>query len=265
MYSLSYYSLTITGELCDGRNLRKSNYPPRALGSGASPLPRRFASQGATPQELKLLRLWLDTGAAYPGTYAALGTGMIGGYAQNNLDRSDASWPSMRALAEVQARRCGGCHTGSTALPASPSDDMGMPPWAIDYASPRLRFSRHILYNLTRPEKSLLVLAPLAVDAGGLGLCREGKEPVRVFSSAEDADCETLLEAVRDAARRLDEIKRFDMAGFRPRDAYLREMRRYGLLPADLPADAPVDFYALEEKYWQSFWYQPPARASAAR
>ncbi|MBE3070677.1 MAG: hypothetical protein IMZ66_10630, partial [Planctomycetes bacterium] len=269
MFSHSYFMLSARRQMADGRNEARSNYPPHAFGSGAAPLMKKMLSghhDVSVPEaDRRLVRLWLDTGAAYPGTYAALGTGMIGGYAQNNLDRSDAAWPSMRALAEVQQRRCGGCHVGPTALPASPSDDMGMPPWAIDYAGPRLRFSRHILYNLTRPERSLLLLAPLAVDADGLGLCRKGKEPVRVFSGTEDADYQTLLEVVRDAARRLDEIKRFDMAGFRPREAYLREMKRYGLWPADQPADAPVDFYALEEKYWRSFWYQPPARTSAAK
>jgi hypothetical protein len=62
---------------------------------------------------------------------------------------------------------------------------------------------------------------------------------------------------VRDAAARLEEIKRFDMPGFRPRDAYVREMKRYGILSADTPADAPLDPYALEEKYWQTFWHRP--------
>ena len=60
-----------------------------------------------------------------------------------------------------------------------------------------------------------------------------------------------------DTAKRLDEIKRFDMAGFQPRPAYLREMKRYGLLPKDQADGVPVDYYALEQKYWRSFWHQP--------
>ena len=36
-----------------------------------------------------------------------------------------------------------------------------------------LKLSRHILFNLTRPEKSLLLLARLAEQAGGFGLCRD--------------------------------------------------------------------------------------------
>jgi len=66
--------------------------------------------------------------------------------------------------------------------------------------------------------------------------------------------------AVRDTARHLNEIKRFDMAGFQPRPAYLREMKRYGLLPQDQADGMLVDYYALEQKYWPSFWHQPAAQ-----
>ena len=34
----------------------------------------------ADERELRIARLWIDCGAPYPGTYAALGSGMIGGY-----------------------------------------------------------------------------------------------------------------------------------------------------------------------------------------
>ena len=66
----------------------------RALGSSASPLLLTMLEPGhhgvgATAAEKALVRLWIDTGAPYPGTYAALGSGMVGGYAQNRLDRQD--------------------------------------------------------------------------------------------------------------------------------------------------------------------------------
>ena len=44
---------------------------------------------GPRAQEQVIVRLWIETGAAYPGTYAALGCGMVGGWAENKLDRSD--------------------------------------------------------------------------------------------------------------------------------------------------------------------------------
>ena len=38
---------------------------------------------GPTSIEMKMLRLWIEVGAPYPGTYAALGCGSIGGYLEN--------------------------------------------------------------------------------------------------------------------------------------------------------------------------------------
>ena len=81
--------------------------------------------------------------------------------------------------------------------------------------------------------------------------------PARVFADTSDADYQKLLAAVQDTARRLNEIKRFDMAGFQPRTAYLRETKRYGLLPKDQADDVAVDSYALDRKYWRSFWHEP--------
>ncbi len=43
----------------------------------------------------------------------------------------------------------------------------------------------------------------------------------------------------------------------RPSSQYIREMKRYGILPNDLdPAVTPVDVYATDEAYFRSFWYQ---------
>ncbi len=111
----------------------------------------------------------------------------------------------------------------------------------------------------------MLVLAPLAPEAGGYGSCREdfedqGSAPAKVFDSCDDPDYRTLLAAVEAAARYLDEVKRFDMPGFQPRDAYVREMKRYGVLPSDLDPGAPVDPYAADRAYWRSLWFQPEER-----
>ncbi|MBL7008423.1 MAG: hypothetical protein ISR76_05455, partial [Planctomycetes bacterium] len=107
-----------------------------------------------------------------------------------------------------------------------------------------------------------LLLAPLAAEAGGYGLCRErfddpAAAPAPVFADRDDPDHRTLLAAVRAAADHLERIKRFDMPGFQPRPAYLREMKRYGVLPADLAPDQPVDCYAADRAYWQSLWFRP--------
>ena len=37
-------------------------------------------------------------------------------------------------------------------------------------------------------------------------------------------------------------------------------MQRFGILPKDLPPDAPVDPYKTDQAYWRSVWYRPAAR-----
>ena len=57
------------------------------------------------------------------------------------------------------------------------------------------------------------------------------------------------------------EHKRFDMPGFRPNRFYIRELQRFGVLPQDLPAATPVDTYAADRAYWETFQHVvPPAR-----
>jgi hypothetical protein len=286
MFSHSYFALTAHSQVSDGRNRPQSNYPPRSLGSGASPLmkmlePTHYLVK-LSPQEKKTVRLWIDTGAPYPGTYAALGCGMIGGYTQNQLDRQDTTWPSTQAAMAAMKRRCDGCHTGERTLPQSVSDNLGRPPWVgMAPTDPRRRFARHLLYNLTRPEKSPLLLAPLSPQAGGWGACRQiakkgprpsagasplfadtkmgavSAPPATVFAATNDADYQLILTAIAAAKSQLDEIKRFDMPGFRPRPEWVREMKRYGILPSELTAVEPLDVYAVERQYWKSFWYRP--------
>ncbi|MBI3119951.1 MAG: hypothetical protein HYZ00_14765, partial [Candidatus Hydrogenedentes bacterium] len=258
MFSHSYFTLSARREFSDGRNRPESNYAPRSFGSAASRLLEKLNgghhAVRASERERRMVRLWIETGAPYPGTYAALGSGMIGGYAENKIDRSDLLWPSMRAAQQTLRERCTGCHHDALALPDSPSDNMGMPPWEINYTDPRLRFSRHILYNLSRPEQSLQVLAPLAKEAGGYGLCGTAQD-APVFKDTSDAGYQTLLEAIVETKRRLEEIKRFDMPGFRPRPEYVREMQRFGILGPEVEADR-VDPYAADRAYWESLWWR---------
>jgi hypothetical protein len=108
--------------------------------------------------------------------------------------------------------------------------------------------------NLTRPEKSILLRAPLARDAGGLGLC-EGD----VFTDTSDPDYQTIHGAIAAAAQELKTNKRFDMPGFRPNDDYIREMQRFGALPAELSPADEIDAYATDRTYWKSFWHRPPS------
>ena len=119
------------------------------------------------------------------------------------------------------------------------------------------------MFNLSRPEKSLILLGPLSKDAGGYGLCREqdknGRmgEHVTVFSDTKDPDYQKILAMCAEGKRYLEENPRFDMQGFRPKDSYVREMQRYGILPRDIENDGGIDVYAVERAYWRSFWWPP--------
>jgi len=112
------------------------NIAPRKIGSSASRLMKKIDGSHhdvkLSETEHKFVRLWIESGAPYAGTYAALGTGMVSPPIQN----------------EVWKRRCVSCHK-------KPNEA-----------------ETELFYNLSRPSKSLVLLSPLENDAGGYGLCR---------------------------------------------------------------------------------------------
>ena len=238
MYTMSYWTMQTRGLVVDGRNQPFGNRPPHSYGSAASRLMKLVdgSHYGArlSPQETKLVRLWIETSATYPGTYAALGCGF---------------YPVHMPYGPLR-QVCGKCHGREV------SDQYGKRV-VLDF--PRAWGERaEPVANLSRPEKSYVLLAPLAKQAGGLGLC---KEPV--FKSTDDPLYRETLAAIRDAHDRLMAGKRFDMPGFRPNDHYIREMQRFGFLPKNLKPTEPIDCYAIDRAYWNSFYYQPQANAKA--
>jgi hypothetical protein len=133
--------------------------------------------------------------------------------------------------------------------------------WRFSVDDPRLRLSRHFVFNLSRPQQSMVLLAPLAEKSGGFELCRD-KQGARtaVFSDRHDADYKKLLAMVVAGKANLDKMKRFDMAGFQPREEYVREMKRYGVLPKTFQlGENPIDVYATDQAYWRSLWHRPQA------
>ncbi len=276
MFSHSYITLTVRKQFVDGRNQPVSNYAPRVIGSAASPLMKKIApgrfgrpltashhGVKLSAREVATVRLWIDSGAAYPGTYASLGSGTIGGYYENRMVEADFAWPETKAAGAVMARRCDSCHKGGVRLPHALSDETKLSFWQPRADDPQLKSSRHFMFNLSRPELSLIVLAPLSPKAGGLGMGRRapktGKIEKRhvVFESTDDPGYKALLAMVRRGKARLEEMGRFDMPTFRPPGPYIREMQRYGVLPATLKPGQPIDFYAADRAYWKSLWWWP--------
>ena len=230
-YSNSYWTVVRHQLVADGRNQPYSNRAPRTIGSSASRLMQLVdgSHHGVrlSDRERATLRLWIETSATYPGTYASLGSGMY----------------TVELPYEMMVSRCGSCHT----------DDNEQGPRA-----PQFSFaSTQSMCNLTRPEKSLILRAPLAADAGGLELCDEA-----VFESKRDLGYQRMLAMIKVTAEQLKTHKRFDMPGFRPNKHYVREMKRFGILPSGLGDDDPINVYETDQRYWRSFWYRPPTESS---
>jgi len=262
LFCVSYWTLIELGLVSDGRNERYGNRPPRTIGSSASRLLEladgsHYEARPSDRQQ-KTLRLWIDSSAVYAGTYAALGSGMH---------------PVEFPIAAVE-RRCGGCHGSEPsgrrigkgmyfrfgdAGPALPLVheflDLQQIRGAIGYYKCGNARPPQSLCNLSRPEKSLLLRAPLAREAGGLGRCKPA-----VFSGSDDPDYRQMLSRIVAASRKHHAQKRFDMDGFLPNVYYFRKMQSYGILPAGLSPDEPIDVYATDSAYWKSFWYQPASR-----
>jgi len=261
MFSHSYATLTVRGQIADGRDLAKSNLPPRTIGAVASPLMKKIQGEhhGVTlsSQETAMIRYWIETGATYPGTYAALGSGCVGGYRANQVVGNDEDWPESKAAADVVGTRCAACHTEAKSIPAMLSDENGVSFWRPDaWNDLRLLRSRHLVFNLSRPELSMILLAPLSEEAGGYGICRfkdsNGNEQP-FFKDKNDPDYQKLLALCNAGKRQLDQIRRFDMKGFQPPEPYIRELKRYKVLPENLEPGESFDFYAADRAYWRSF------------
>ena len=231
-YSMAYWTMQTRGLISDGRNRPQSNYEPYVVGSASSRLMTFLDGSHyeakLSDHERTMVRLWIETSACYPGTYASLGCG----FHYVNLPYG----PMMN--------RCSSCHVREITERKGKRKVLHFGGGWGGQLEP--------LSNLTRPEKSYLLLAPLAKEAGGLDLCKK-----TVFTDTKDPLYQQILGAVRDAHNRLEEGKRFDMTGFRPNQHYIREMQRFGFLPKDLKPDEPVDCYAVDRAYWDSFSYKP--------
>jgi len=263
LFSVGYWALVSRGLISDGRNEQYGNRAPRTIGSSASPL-LQMVDGGhydakLSDRERKMLRLWIESSAVYAGTYAALGSGMH---------------PVEFPIAVIE-KRCGGCHgseptgrrIGSSMYfqfgkqgPALPLVheflDLQQIRGSIGYYKFGSARPPQSLCNLTRPEKSLLLRAPLAADAGGLEFC---KSPV--FKDNRDPDYQEILSRIVAASEKHQAERRFDMPGFRANVYYFRKLQTYGILPPDLNPNDPIDVYAADQAYWKSFWHQSATSA----
>ena len=256
VYSQSYMTLTTTGPVSDGRNAG-GNRPPRSVGDSASPLMKMLDGSHykakLSAAEIETIRNWIHIGAPYPGTYAALGTGMV---RHNTVTKG---YRESRKPAQIGFKRtCTKCHRQR--MP-----DLERASIAGTKNRKTYYWDPHLAYNLTRPAKSPLLLAPLARKAGGWGTCKaRDKSPAQteasklLFGDTQNADYQAILKMIEQGKACLDRNKRWDMPGFKPHPYYVREMKRYSILPETFDIDRDkIDVFEVDKRYWMSLWYYP--------
>jgi hypothetical protein len=254
IFSMSYFTLISRRLVSDARN-GMGNTAPRAVGDSASPLMNMLNGQHyevkLSAEEIRMIRSWIHVGGPYAGTYAALGTGMI----HRELALAP-SYERIRTSAKTAFDQCcSKCHQGQFPELRNHSISSGGHESLLD---------PHFAFNLTRPRKSPLLLAPLARNAAGWSLCQQSSgdkatgRTTAIFMDTDDPDYQALLAYVEFGQAALEQNKRWDMSGFKPSPHYVREMKRYGILPEsfDLAHDS-IDVHAVDRRYWESSWYYP--------
>ncbi|OHB66010.1 MAG: hypothetical protein A2Y76_08300 [Planctomycetes bacterium RBG_13_60_9] len=259
-WSISYYTLLATGQVADGRN-GLGNQKPRTIGSSASRLMHKIDGSHygmtVTPDEWRTLWLWLESGAPYAGTYAAL----------RNAEDQAREGPSYAVFASpVLNRSCRQCHAKGREAPPLPVTmteqertelvrKLQLAPYERIVQKDDYRFSAHVLLNMSHPERSPLLLGPLPKAAGGWGSCPHQ------FEGTQDPGYRSLLSDIQNRKSQIDKTPRFGTPQFRPNRQYIREMKRFGVLPAQFdPAHDPMDVFEVDQEYWRLFWYRPDAR-----
>jgi cytochrome c553 len=214
----------------------KGNSAPRTVGSSASDLMQLLQPThhgvSLSNKEIDMVRYWIESGGLYAGTYAAM----------NTLTR----W-RYPADEKVITTKCSSCHTNrlNTGIWGGPK---------------RADFKERLglRVNFSYLDSSLLLLAPLAKKDGGLGLCKnaDGSEAA-IYSGKNDVAYSAMRQAI---LRSQEEFlpQRYENKEWVPTVHYEREMKRYGILPAqtDRTTDT-IDVYKTDEAYFEQFWHNP--------
>lgn len=176
------------------------NFLPLQTGSHVSELTKWIESGhgGAAVDDESRRRVftWIDSNTPYYGTYEHSRPGSPGSRDAFYSGGEFAPW--FQTFRGVFDANCGACHG------------------PIGRATRDLTDSTWI--NLTHPEWSRVLTAPLAKTAGGRERCKEknGKQPAR-FQDRSNPVYQGMLAALREGKRSLEANPRADMPGFKPK------------------------------------------------
>ncbi len=228
-WTYGYASLVATNQTgLTGKHYHQAQYGgmlPRSLGSPVSGLLQKV--RGAHHQvrvsdaEFRLLQAWVDSSACFAGTYAALAM-------------PEPAYPRFHRNhnpGNIIARNCVDCHEDKAFRRFGP-------------------FCNDLWVDLEQPERSHLLLACLSEAAGGLGTC-DG-----AFSRRSDSGWQELLGYTRQVAESVQQPA-YWQDGFIPADCYPRELKRYGALDPAWQVGDPVDWFAVDERYFRLFHPRP--------
>ncbi|MDP6633550.1 MAG: hypothetical protein QGG42_01460 [Phycisphaerae bacterium] len=262
MWSLPYYAMFARLQVADGRN-GYGNQPPRTIGTYASPLMKKINGTHAKHKKVKVSQrewrtiwMWIESAAPYAGSYGGLRN------KEQQGREGHAAGTALGGVGAVLKRRCGSCHNGKK-LPRVPfhvdgANNRGIKrPVArherkIIPNDPLALYSSHAIVNITRPEFSSVLMAPLAKKAGGRESCPG------VFKTKNDPDYKRMLASLQLGKTRMDATPRFGTPQFKPNRQYIREMKKYGVLPDSFdPSKDKIDVFETDQKYWKSLWYKP--------
>ncbi|MFP4381888.1 MAG: hypothetical protein ACLFUS_15420 [Candidatus Sumerlaeia bacterium] len=235
----------------------RGNDPPYKFGSGNSKLLDMLEAGHHKVQlseaEFNMFRLWIDTGMWMTGTHANMMWKDRCGFAASDNPKGVENYKAVIS-GDILQRRCDSCHE---------------PQMSKKFGKRRKQIIDNDNLDLTNVEKSLLLLAPLAKDAGGLGLCRD-KESVeagkgKVFATKGDPDYVTLK-------KEIEQIREIAFPGgfhwkpgFKPVDMYIREMKRYGVLPEEFDPDTPLDPWKTDQQYYELFYPEHEAGLASGK
>ena len=265
-FSNAYVALLARRQVADGAN-GLGNRPPRTIGSSASPLLARLSgghhSVKVSPREWRMVWLWIEAAAPYAGSYAAL---------RNTEEQRYYGHAGNKIFGEcrdVFKRRCAECHKNTaeqnvTGFPFNwgvrrdkEKKKLGRPTGSHERIilpdDPARFYDAGVLVDYTRPACSSLLLAPLAKSAGGAGRCAR-----EVFKDTADPDYKKILASIESGKKLYDARPPWGAPGWRPNPQYVREMKRFGVLPAAFdPETDTLDPFATDQAYWRSLWPVP--------
>lgn len=222
---------------------------PKANGSMASRLvigkylePGHYGV-GLSPDERQRVYTWIDANVPYYHTYLYT-DGDVNGARDRWYARLETAW-FQQQFAPVFMRRCHGCHKRTleisdawlgrrlVTVTSKVWKDITIMDQGLQIEGAVAAFGPEYRINLTHPEWSQMLTAPLAKEAGGLGLCRNAEDKP-IFSDSADADYRAIFLALEKGKRMLERNPRVDML---PRpdpahpEAYAPSLQRPRVMP----------------------------------